>query len=199
MARATFFLSRKVVLEPLRGGWSGAEVLRAYVYQRPEDGGCEGEWIWKVSSSPWKLHREVQAHLRMVRSGLNFARIVPLLWHGIVVEDGVATIAYQFAKGTREASEILQKKNGLKTLCKRLVPMLHEFYRDKGKERRVIANLLLDWCPQNQHLLASAKQIPGTEFAEFLTLPAREERRRRVVPIPIGYFSGILWGKPSLP
>jgi hypothetical protein len=95
VARATFFFSRKVVLEQLRGGWSGAEVLRAYVSQHPEDGGREGEWLWKVASSPSKLHREVQAHLQMVRSGLHFARIVPLLWHGVIIEDGIAAILYR--------------------------------------------------------------------------------------------------------
>ena len=53
-ARNTFFYDKKVVMEAMQGGWSGAEVLRAYVLQHPEDGGRQGEWVWKVSSSPWK-------------------------------------------------------------------------------------------------------------------------------------------------
>ena len=52
--------------------------------------------------------------------------------------------------------------------------MLGEFYRDKGKERGVIGKILLGWCPQEKHLLTSAKQIPGTEFAEVLKALAEE-------------------------
>jgi hypothetical protein len=93
------------------------------VHQSHEEGASEGEWVWKVSPSPWKLHQEAQAHLAMLRAGLDYARMVPLLWNAVVVENRIGSIAYKFAEGTQEASEMLRTSTEARELTARLAPI----------------------------------------------------------------------------
>jgi hypothetical protein len=175
VVRNIFCFGKKVVLEPLVGGWSGAQVWKAYVRQRNEDGGREGEWVWKISSSPWKLHKELQAHLRMQRGGLDFARAVPPLWQGVIYEDGTAGIAYQFAKNTQEAITLLRTEKDVKIIGDRISSILCAFYRESVNERGVIENIISKWCPKKEDLLSAADVTKGTFISQVLKAIAEKK------------------------
>ena len=162
LLRRLFHFVKRVVLEPLRGGWSGAAVFRAFARQAVSLGEKEGQWLVKISLSPGKLHEEVQAHLRMMRSGMEYARNVQLLWAGTVVEDAVGAIAYQFALGTQEAAELLvEGTKDARAICERVAKILNGFY-GVTVEREIGASVLRTWSPSAESLLNAVKKIePG--------------------------------------
>lgn len=168
VAETCFSFSTKIFITPLKGGFSGADVFKTYVHQPLEEGDSEGEWIWKVSLSPWKLHQEVQAHLAMLRAGLDHARMVPLLWNEVIVEGRVGAIAYKFAENTQEASELLKTFADAKRLCERLVPVFFRFYKDKHQDRAFIGKMLAEWSAGATDLLEAASQLPGSKVESLL-------------------------------
>lgn len=168
VVQTCFCFSTKVILKPLKGGFSGADVFKTYVNQSYEEGDSEGEWVWKVSLSPWKLHQEVQAHLAMLRAGLDYARMVPLLWSDVIVENRIGAIAYKFAEGTQEASEILKTSAEAKQICERLSLMFTRFYKDKHPDRAFIGRILAEWSPGVADLLTAASQLSGSEIEGLL-------------------------------
>jgi hypothetical protein len=138
--RDTFYFADAVVLERLEGGFSGADVFRAYV--RGEGGGAaETAWLWKVDGQIAKLHKEARAHVEARRSGVEFARMVPLLWRGVVAEGGVGCLAYQFARQTSPAADVLALE-GIGETAKRCGEVLGELYGEGCAERRVLGRLL---------------------------------------------------------
>lgn len=163
-----FCFSRKVILHQLRGGFSGADVFKAYTRPPFEQGGAEGEWLLKVSNSPSKLHRESEAHQSMLRGGLDFARMVPLLWNGVIVDHQTAAIAYQFARGTQEAIEVLSQAADPIPVFTRLNSMFKRFYRSPRLERSIISNLVNDWGPNAEVLNKCWPLIPKSQIKEFL-------------------------------
>jgi hypothetical protein len=170
-----FCFNRKIVLDQLRGGFSGARVFRVYARSPFEHGGSEGEWLLKVSHSPSKLHQETQAHLNMLRGGLDFARMVPLLWPNVIVHRRVAAIAYQFASGTEEASQLSDTKSNRKSLCKRLNPLLKRFYRAPRSERSILGNLLSEWGPSSDTLRQIITLLPNCEIKGVLKRAAAQQ------------------------
>lgn len=167
LSQAVFCFGDRVGLNPLVGGFSGASVFKAYVQQSPEDGGSEGEWILKTSNSSWKLHKEVQAHLAMLRAGVDHARIVPLLWPEVIVEDKEAAIAYKFSEGTIEASEILKNTRNASKLCTQLAPMFSRFYQNKNKNRDFIGKLIANWCGRTA-ITEGADKLQRSKTKELL-------------------------------
>lgn len=172
-----FCFSRRVVLNQLRGGFSGADVFKTYVRSPFEDGGSEGEWLVKVSNSPWKLHQETQAHLTMLRRGIDFARMVPLLWNDVIVHDRTAAIAYQFATNTKEASEVLEEGMSPVELCVRLNPMLKRFYRNTRKERSIIGKLVSEWGPTSEMLTRASAALSKSQVKELTKHAALKHER----------------------
>lgn len=164
VAQTTFCFGTKLVIRPLQSGFSGADVFKVYVSQD----GLEGEWVWKVSRSPWKLHQEIQAHLAMLRAGLDHARMVPLLWNAVLVENRVGSIAYKFAEETTVAAEMLESVKGARDLCKRIAPMFLRLYQSKQKARSSVRRLLSEWCSEKDNLLEVAKELAPAEIAQLL-------------------------------
>lgn len=100
----SFHFARDIAITAVKPGLSGARVYRAVASGGDQQDTRPGYWLVKVSSSPWKLSREVARHLEMTRGG-EFAIAVPLLWRGVLVENRFGLIAYHFASGTVPAAE----------------------------------------------------------------------------------------------
>jgi hypothetical protein len=170
-----FCFNRKIVLDQLRGGFSGARVYKVYARSPFENGGSEGEWLLKVSSSPSKLYHETQAHLAMLRGGLDFARMVPLLWPTVLVHQRVGAIAYQFARGTKEACQFVDTKSKYQGLCKRLGPLLKRFYRAPRIERSIVGNVLAEWGPSTETFRQIAALLSNCDVKGILKRAAAKQ------------------------
>ena len=161
-----FHFAKKVVLKSLAGGYSGAKVFKSYVHMN--SGGHEGEWLVKLSRSPSKLFREVRAHLNVTRTGLEYARSVPLLWSVPIVFDHTAGIAYQFARGTEEAASWLAGGGAVDELCRRLESLLFPCYRGRSRSRGVKGRLLAKWSPRSEQLRGCASELLNSERRDLL-------------------------------
>jgi hypothetical protein len=188
-----FCFNRKIVLDQLRGGFSGASVYKVYARPPFENGGSEGQWLLKVSSSPSKLYQETQAHLAMLRGGLDFARMVPLLWPSVIVHRRVGAIAYQFAAGTKEACQFIDAKSKYLGLCKRLGPLLKRFYRATRIERSIVGNVLAEWGPSTETLRQIAALLPNSDVKGVLK---RGAARQTTGPLAesLEYRRGLIHG-----
>lgn len=175
--KMAFFFARKVVLEDMKGGWSGALVMRAYARASHDDGGGEGQWMVKLSPSPHKLHKEVTAHLRMCRAGIKSARIVPLLWNGVLVHERIGLIAYQFARGSNEATSLVDGGGKLVELGKELNGVLREFYHDSEVERDIAGNLVSAAFVHRERLEKGLSEVNG-DFADILSAHLHGENDR---------------------
>jgi hypothetical protein len=162
----TFYFSDKVVLKRLSGGWSGAFVFQAYAKQDHSLGGKEGQWLLKISDSPTKLHRELTAHFRMMRSGVDYARMAQPLWPVVVCESGCAAIAFQFAHGTEEAVSILSKcATQCDDVMDRIGSVLMGFYGKPHLSRDIVMNLSARWGSSTEVIQKAADILEsgGTE------------------------------------
>lgn len=168
LLQLAFCFSRKVVLSQLKGGFSGANVFKAYARPTYEDGSSEGEWLVKISNSPWKLHQEVQAHRAMTRGGLDFARAVPLLWTGVLTNNRTAIIVYQFARNTKEASEFLESEAKILTLFAQLQTILKRFYRSPRLERSIISRIISEWGPSAAAINKAVEQLSKSDVKNML-------------------------------
>ncbi len=140
-----FFFSDSVVLEEMKSGFSGATLLRAYVRSPDTDASFEGEWAVKISTSPGKLHEEVTAHLRLLRNGFSFTRMVPLLWPGVLVESRTGVIAYKFAIGANTAAQRLDGGMPLADFAVRVAEVLTSLYRSSTSVKGITGEVLRRW------------------------------------------------------
>jgi hypothetical protein len=166
LLKTMFFFARKVTLERLRGGFTGAKVFRAFAQLETQEALHEGEWLVKLHSSPRKLHAEAQAHMRMTRSGVDFARVVPLLWRSVLFEKGTAGIAYQFASGTVEAASMMGKIS-IDKICQKVAAVVEQFYGDGIRERGFARRIAQDWID-----VEKVVQFADSSFGEAFNLIA---------------------------
>lgn len=124
----SFYYGDQIILSSIPCGFSGAVTLKAEVIEKRIGVVTAGNWLVKISNSPWKLNMEVKAHLKAIISGQEYARTVPLLWNGVVVENRIGLIAYQFAKNTKVAFECLSNANSALKLCDELKTMFKGLY-----------------------------------------------------------------------
>lgn len=154
-----FGYSKVVSLEAIPAGWSGARVLRGWVQEEGDGGPIDGEWLVKVSTSPWKLQREIDAHMKVQRSGNVFARSVPLLWQTVVVAEGAGAIAYQFARGTVPGGSLLASAPDRTRLASECVSVVNEFYEHRGHTPSPLGVLLRRWCAKGDALVLASGVI----------------------------------------
>jgi len=162
-----FPFAERVALEALAGGYSGATLLRAHVDDGRVGGHMEGQWAVKLSCDVAKLHCELRAHLEMVRRGLEFARSVQLLWSGLIVSDGVAGLAYQFAVDAQEASKWFVGRT-VEELGARLAALLRSLHRNPSADRGVVRNIAQRWLPRDEVLVHARKMVGSGQGAQLL-------------------------------
>ena len=135
----------------------------------------------KLSHSPAKLHKEVQAHTRMTRSGIEYARNVQLLWSGVLVENRTAGIVYQFAHGTKEAATLIEDdEKTIEDVCSRIGKILQDFYAKGTACRDLPANVLVKWGPEANFLLNAASAIRTGDTADLLRALAANKPTRHL-------------------
>lgn len=149
---ATFCYADKLIVESLTSGFSGAKVFKVRAVHQDLTDLSDSEWVMKVSKSPSKLHQELRAHHQMVRYGLDHARIVPLLWPGVLVESRLASIAYKFATGTKSSSDCLTDVPEATSLLHRLSTMFLRFYRNRHLDTASVRSLVNDWFTNKENL-----------------------------------------------
>lgn len=137
-----FYFADSIVLEEMTSGFSGAALLKAYVTVPKSDASFEGEWAAKLSLSPGKLHEETAAHLRLLRNGFPFTRMVPLLWPGVLVEERVGGIAYKFASGSHTAARELTLGTPLGQFAKRVAGLLSVLYKSASARKGIAGEVL---------------------------------------------------------
>lgn len=194
LLQTTFCFASKVNILPLQSGFSGADIYRTVIRQHSDDGGSQGEWVWKVSNSPSKLHQEVQAHLAMLRAGLDHARMVPLLWQSVLVHSGVGAIAYKFAEGTKVASSMTNDIDQAIGLCKRIAPLFKRLYKKMPEEQSSVRNLLSNWSPQPEQLFKVANLLAGSDVERFLRVIAGERIEIEVLNSIVEYRQCLIHG-----
>ncbi|HEV7921065.1 MAG TPA: phosphotransferase [Thermoanaerobaculia bacterium] len=154
-----FHFAGDVAVEAIPAGHSGAQVFKVVVSGGKQQDARPGYWLAKVSSSPWKLQKELSAHLTMMQSGVNSAIAVPPLWSGVVVEQKLGLIAYRFADNTVPASQ--RVKDSLHDIRQPVASLLRRFYADGGSEghepRDMILRKYLPWTP---NLKAVEDELP---------------------------------------
>lgn len=194
LAESVFHFSSRLVIERLADGFSGARVLRVFARQQSQDGGREGQWLFKISTSPRKLQDEVEAHLTMVRGGYDFARAVPLLWGGVARVEGVAGIAYQFAPGTRTVLAAARAgETDLSELDERLTTLLTALNDDLGSQRVLVSRLMEDWFGRREVAL---RELDDVEHRETVGVLRGAELRalREVDSDSLNASAGLLHG-----
>ena len=166
----SFYYSDQIMLSSIPGGFSGAITLRADVIEKKVGQGTAGNWLVKLSKSPWKLNMEVKAHIEAIRSGQEYARTVPLLWNGVVVENRIGLIAYQFAKGTKVALECLSDAKSASTLCNNLKSMFTGMYPDEkiDDKQGIALNSSLGTWFSSEKLRQAASHFQDSEFQKTL-------------------------------
>ncbi len=166
--RSLFFFADSIVLEEMTPGLSGAALVKAYVRGPDTDASFEGEWAAKISKSPGKLHEEAAAHLRLLRNGFPFTRMVPLLWPGVLVEDRVGVIAYKFAAGAQTAAQQLESGLGLEMISKRVAAVLGVLYKSAGPVKGIVGEVLRHWV-NPKRLEDGLKILPDSKRKVTLT------------------------------
>lgn len=179
-----FRFASKVTLEEVRNGYSGAIVFRAFVVQSLDGESKEGEWLLKISDNPWKLHRELRAHQIAARSGLDFARITPLLWREIVKVGRWAAIAYQFACGTLQAGSLFPDGAQRDRVLKALSALLSGLYPAEPRTERVYADQVVsEWfgsCPPKIPSGEPLSEIARERIEEFFGSGVVNQRSLKV-------------------
>ena len=166
----SFYYSDQIILSSIPGGFSGAVTLKAEVIEKKIGKGTAGNWLVKISKSPWKLNMEVKAHLNAIRSGQEYARTVPLLWNGVVVKNRIGLIAYQFAKNTKVALECLSDDNSASKLCGELKTMFKGLYPPEkidDKQGIEFSKFINEWFSPKK-LEKVARHFQDKEFEQTL-------------------------------
>jgi CheY-like chemotaxis protein len=190
--RDSFYYSDQIILSSIPGGFSGAVTLRAEVIEKKVGRVTAGNWLVKISKSPWQLNMEVNAHLEAIRSGQEYARTVPLLWNGVVVENKIGLIAYQFAKNTKVALECLCNTNDALILCGNLKSMFTGMYPpEKVDDKQVIAldKFIATWFSSEQ-LRKAAGHLSDSKFQKTLLAIADD---KAVNNIPNALKPNLCW------
>lgn len=166
-----FYYSEQIVLSTIPGGFSGAITLKAEAVENKVGKSTVGNWLLKISKNPSKLNKEVYAHQKMIRSGQEYARTVPLLWNSVLVEDGIGVIGYQFASNTKTALEcLLDKDSNVTTLCNEVEDMFREMYSSEKIEAKLrisFSELINKWFSL-QKIKNIAKYFKGHSFGKTL-------------------------------
>ena len=182
ITQTIFHFAGRVALQPLTPGYSGARVFRAFV--REHHGNAEAnQWLLKVSRFPSKLNAEAQAHMGMMRAGLEFATGVPLLWRGVVTEGRLGAIAYKFAPGTTPAADVVH--TDIARVSLQLTSLLQYFYRGAGasSEHAVLQQVLRQFGPSTSTLTTIRSQVAGPTAALFDAIMSDDENElAQVVP-----------------
>lgn len=167
LIESTFHFAKKVTIEKIAPGFSGAITLKAFTNENGIETNREGEWLLKISNNPLKLHQELLAHQNMIQSGLGFTLGVNLLWRGVISEEGHGAIVYQFATGSKEAAELLKKPNEIHSTIQSISPTLTSFYGDCSTNRVLINDVLNSWALNHKDLLLKTRDYEG-KFKNFL-------------------------------
>jgi CheY-like chemotaxis protein len=144
LLKRCFHFAQQITVERLEPGYSGAAVYRVYSQGEGDVSAGEGQWVWKISDTPFRLHEECQRHQAMMRAGLDFARAVPVLWRGVLVQQRIGCIAYHFAKGYNSAPRACDEMGEARVL-RMIGHQLVGFYYSAGIQRRVVDKLVNDW------------------------------------------------------
>ena len=129
LLKDSFYFGDKLSVEKMSGGFSGAYALRGKIIRRNVFDQQESVWLIKMSNNPFKLQAETDSHLNIFRSGIEYARSVPLLYNKVLVEKGCGIIAYQFAEDTRIAEEIITDYEKFEIYYKDIISLLLSFYK----------------------------------------------------------------------
>lgn len=166
----SFYYGDQIILSSIPGGFSGAVTLKTEVIEKKIGKGTAGNWLVKISKSPWKLNMEVKAHLNAIRSGQEYARTVPLLWNGVVVKNRIGLIAYQFAKNTKVALECLSDANSASKLCDELKTMFKGLYPSEkidDKQGIEFSRFINEWF-SSEKLKKATRHFKGKKFEQTL-------------------------------
>lgn len=157
-----FYFGDKYSASPIGEGFSGAMTLKTKVTEKTISETTESLWLLKISQNPQKAHEEVQSHLAFMRSGFEYARTVPLLWPGVIVENGIAAIAYQFAEATEVAYDKVNNFESTNKVCGELKTLFHSLYNNEkiSKDDSVVSNIISDWFSMDI-VKESIKLIPS--------------------------------------
>lgn len=169
LLRKLFFFAGKIVVEPLRCGWSGASVVRVFAKQAEAEVPREGEWLVKLSTSPWKLTQEANAHFHMMRSGFDSAMYTPMLYGNVVGFRNHGAIVYQFAKGTLDGIEFLEQTGDAEKLARSAVQLLVSFYGQLHSDRNIASKMLAPWLPSKQDMRYSAMTLGSGRIYAILS------------------------------
>ncbi|MBW2568306.1 MAG: hypothetical protein JRE47_02825 [Deltaproteobacteria bacterium] len=173
----SFYYGDQIIISSISGGFSGAVTLKIEVIEKKIGKRTDGYWLVKISKSPWKLNVEVKAHLKAIRSGQEYARTVPLLWNGVVVENRIGLIAYQFAKNTKVALESLSDANSASKLCGELKMMFKGLYPPEkidDKEGIEFYKFIDTWF-SSEKLKKTTRHFKGKRFEQTLLTIAEKE------------------------
>lgn len=166
-----FFYSDQIFLSKIPGGFSGAITLKAKVIEKNIERSTSGNWLVKISKSPSKLNQEVIAHQRMIRSGQEYARTVPLLWSGVIAEKNIGLIAYQYADNTVTALEFLVNNNAIK-LCNELKSLFQGLYNSTKLEmnqNNTFISLINRWFSL-ENLKKTTELLPNGSYKKVLKI-----------------------------
>ena len=168
----TFPFARKVVLERVTSGFSGATVVKVQVVGELQPAFALGTWLWKLSSSPSRLHEEAIAHLRMVRAGLPHAHGVQLLWREVLTRGRLASLAYQFLGGTQTGYDLLSSGISTDALATRVADILGGLYRNLASDVMVLSTMLSDWFPSRARFAEAATLLGDCDVGRLAGLLA---------------------------
>ncbi len=155
LVAGVFPFAKSISLQEISPGFSGARVFSALVKSSTETGARNGHWLLKISQEVAKLNAECQSHSEVYRRGVPFARTVPLIWPGIIVENGMAAIAYQFAENSTVGPSYLRKEGFVK-LLEKLRILLNSYYESGRTDESAVLGALL------QRTLPSSKKLEET-------------------------------------
>ncbi|MEW6685567.1 MAG: phosphotransferase [Candidatus Edwardsbacteria bacterium] len=166
-----FYYADQIILTLISGGFSDSTTLKVEVIEKGIGKTTYGNWLVKISNNLWRLNLEVQSHQKMIRSGLEYARTVPLLWNGVLSESRVGLIAYQFATNTQTAHQyILNPINDILRLCEEFMPMLKGLYpKEKidDKQGLEFSEVFSVWFSYEK-LKKAASQLQNNNFKSTL-------------------------------
>jgi len=173
--KKTFWFAEKLVIEKGTSGFSSSDIFKVFASIPKSEGGEESEWILKVNSSPTKLHKELVAHQKMTKKGLNHAMLVPLLWPNVLYDHKMAVIGYQFAKGCKPASSYLGSPSQSMSMISNIGDSINEFYINKSSNRAILNNVLNIWLGNPKYYEVALKKLSNTKFANLLVSLLKKE------------------------
>jgi len=148
--QSMFYFGDKISIRQIGDGFSGALTFRTKVVQRNIDIKTDSEWLVKLSGNPYKLTKELNAHTNMMLSGVEYARTVPLLWRGAVVENGEGGLAYQFASSTDVALSKCTSIEEARKLSIEISDMVSRMYSNAVGDDEPISSLINEWFSEGR-------------------------------------------------